>query len=329
MVEAVHIIYCSDAGYMLPTLVSAASAMAHAKEHPIVIHLIETGVADSAWEDFASRLKSIRADTEVIRHQWRDSRFDKCPAWHGSRIIYARLVAQDILSDVEWAISVDGDTLWLGDPWEMLCLRDETKLYQISADPPDPNGQINPVFEWYLQRGLKMDQKDYLCVGAMLMNLKKLRECDFTKQALDFLGKYPDPKYPEQMVMCYLAQGNVSPLPAQWGVYSFYHNTVDILKPCLVHYVQDGPWQRRKIVNLMSDIALVWHDFARTVLGVDVLTGIPLSSRIWRRMVFLILKKNQWLLRLNRRLAGYFRNTRGLSREEMKTLRDRFVSFAK
>ena len=329
MAEAVHIIYCSDAGYMLPTLVSAASAVAHAKDHPIVIHLIETGVADCAWEDFVSRLKSVRADTKVVRHLWRDARFDKCPAWHGSRIIYARLVTQDILSDEDWAISVDGDTLWLGDPWEMLSLRDETKLYQISVDPPDPDCQVNPVFEWFSQRGLRMDPSQYLCVGAMIMNLKKLRDDGFTERALDFLEKYPDPKYPEQMVMCYLAQGHMSPLPTQWGVYSFYHNAVDVLRPCLVHYVQDGPWQRWKIVNLMSDIVLVWHDFARTVLGIDSSTRIPLFSRIWRRSMFLILKTNQWLLGLNRRLAGYLRNTRGLSMEEMKTLHDRFVSFSR
>ena len=314
---------------MLPTLVSAASAVAHAKDHPIAIHLIETGVPDGACEDFALRLKRLRADTEVVRHHWHDSRFDKCPAWHGSRIIYARLVVQDILSDEDWAISVDGDTLWLGDPWEMLSLRDETKLYQISVDPPAPNGRFNPVFEWYSQRGLKMDPAQYLCVGAMIMNLKKLREVRFSDQALNFLDKYPDPKYPEQMVMCYLAQGHAATLPIQWGVYSFYHNTIDVLKPCLVHYVQDGPWQRRKVVNLMSDIVLVWHDFARTVLGVDVSARMPLFSRMWRRTLFLILKTNQWLLGINCRLAGYFRNTRGLTKEEMRILHNRFVSFVK
>ena len=312
MSEKVHIVYCTDAGYLMPTLVSAASAIAHAKEHPITIHLIETGISEAQWLEFESKLKALRADTEVVRHTWRDSRFDMCPAWHGSRIIYARLLVQDLLRDEDWAVSVDGDTLWLGDPWEMLKLRDESRVYQISRDPPDPNGKPNPVFEWYKDRGLKMDPKQYYCVGAMLMNLKKLREENFTEQALAFLQRYPDPKYPEQMVMCYLAQGKMAPLPKEWGCYSFYHNEIDISKPCLIHYVQDAPWKRVKIVNLMSDICLKWHKFTKDTLGMDTLKMIPLWQRIWRRAAFLTLKYNQWMLKLCPKIGRYFRNTKGL-----------------
>lgn len=312
MAEKIHIVYCSDAGYLMPTLVSAASAVAHAKICPIVIHLFETGLTEGDVGKFVEKLKSIRADTEVVRHHWDDKRFDMCPAWHGSRIIYARLLVQDLIPEADWAISVDGDTLWLGDPAVMMALKDETKLYQISIDPPDPNGLENPVFQWFRERGLSMDPAQYYCVGAMLMNLKKLREENFSKQALDFLTEYPDPKYPEQMVMCYLAQGKTSPLPKEWGCYSFYHNEIDITKPCLIHYVQDAPWKRVKVIHLMSDICLVWHKFASDVLGVNTISKIPFVQRIWRRTVFIILKHNQWIFKFCSQWKAYFLNTKGI-----------------
>ena len=219
---------------------------------------------------------------------------------------------QDLLPEVDWVISVDGDTLWQGDPWELLLLRDDTKLYLTSLDPPDPNGKQNPVFRWFSDRGLKMDPRQYYCVGCQLMNLRRLRQTGFSKKALDFLECFPDPAYPEQMVMCYLAQGEMSPLPPHWGIFSFYHTEIDVSRPCLIHYVQDAPWQRRKLVNLMSDSVLVWHRFAADTLGLNTLEAIPLFSRFWRRALFVALKKNQWVLHWVPILGRYFKNTKGL-----------------
>lgn len=311
----VHLVYCTDAGYLMPTLVSAASAAVRAKRAALVVHVIETGVSDEAWREFADKLKSLNSAVEVVRHAWTDTRFDGCPAWHGSRIIYARLVVQDLIPEADWAISVDGDTLWLGDPAEMLAIKDPTKLYQVSVDPPDPNGRENPVFAWYRERDLKMDSAQYYCVGAQLMNLKKLREEKFTEQALAFLKRYPDPKFPEQMVMCYLAQGKMAPLPKEWGCYSFYHHEIDIAKPCLIHFVQDAPWKRKKVVNLVSDISLVWHRFARE----RKLATVPWFGcsgpfdYAWRRGLFLFFKYNQWQVKcLPCRLRMLLSNTRGI-----------------
>jgi len=312
MIEKIHLVYCSDAGYLEPTVVSAASALFHAKEHPLVIHLIETGLTDDQWLWFVSILKRISPDVEVMRHTWTNTCFDMCPAWHGSRIIYARLMIQDIIT-ADWAISVDGDTLWLGDPWAMLSCRNDAMAYQMSYDPPDPRGLPNENLEWYKKNGLQFDPKMYFCVGATLMNLKRLRAGSYSSRAVKLLSHCPDPQYPEQMVMCYLAQGEECELPRQWGCYSMYHTQINIHDPCLIHYVQDPPWRRTKPIQLLSDIVLLWHRYATRALGRDTLAKIPVLQRVWRRGIYLCFKTNQWLLSvLPKRLRMLLQNTKGI-----------------
>lgn len=327
MGEKIHLVYCSDTNYLEPTLVSAASAAVWAsEEHPQVVHVVTDRVPDERFEAFERRLKNVSLHVEVVRHVWETHAFDSCPEWHGSRIIYARLTLEELLPDENWAISLDGDTLWLGDPWELLKLRDDSLWFQSSIDPPAPDGAPNPQFGWYRERGLEMREEAYFCVGLMILNLKALRACSFGKQCCDFLKRYPDPAYPEQMVMCYLAQGHSAALPPQWGVYSVLHCGTDLTQPGLIHYVQDGPWRRDKLNRLFSDVVLLWFAFVKTVLGADRhRRDFSWFTRLWRRGFFRLLKACPWLL-FHPILKRKFRNTAGIPEDMFKTVVDRWAA---
>lgn len=321
LVNSVHLVYCSDENYLEPTFVSAASAAIWATTtRPITIHLVGDNVSAQKYDEFTQKVEALNSSVSVICHPWVGDVFKDCRKWHGSSVIYARLMLQDILSNVDWVISLDGDTLWLGNPWELIKLADPTCLMQASIDPPSPGETEVKLGEWFSDNHLEMNPKEYLCVGLTILNLKLMREVNFSQQALDLLKRCPDPEYPEQMVMCYLSQGKIKPLPQQWGVFSVLHCGVDLTQPSLVHYVQDGPWRRDKLNRLFSDIVLVWFDFCRVVLREDRLNAFSWWTKMWRRGLFCLFKRCPWLL-CHPLLRLKFRNAVGLP----KGVRELFV----
>lgn len=322
----INIVYCSDENYMMPTLVSAASAAVYSRdESPMVIHLIDSGVKDATYADFERRLTLIHSSVRVRRHKWVSKNFDAYPSWHGSRVIYARLTIQDMLPDVDWAISLDGDTLWFGNPRNLMALRDESLLFLASEDQTSDDGvELAPV-KWFRSNKLNVDPSESFCAGLMLLNLKRLREFDFTNKATAFLLKYKNPPCPEQMVMSYLCLGHAKALPREWGVFSIYHNRVDLSKGGVVHYVSDAPWRRNARNKLLTDIILLWYDCARVVLGID-LRARYMSRVVWsmKRILFLLLKSTPVSLR-DRYLRQRVRNIEGLSSAIRKLVTDRWM----
>ena len=88
--DKVHLVYTTDANYLVPSCISAASALAHSTDdHPVVIHVIEEGVSDEAFSDFERKLRRIRPHVEILRHTWTGCQFENCRKWRGGTIIYA------------------------------------------------------------------------------------------------------------------------------------------------------------------------------------------------------------------------------------------------
>ncbi len=153
----IHLVYCIDKNYLEPTLVSAASAAIWATEaHPQTIHIVIDSNPKEALEGFISRLKELNSQyVQVEVHFWEGRQFDCFQKWHGTSIIYARLELPNILPTVDHVISLDGDTLWLDDPWKLEQLFDCRKMMQASLDPPPPSGGEIFVFKrWFAKHKL-------------------------------------------------------------------------------------------------------------------------------------------------------------------------------
>lgn len=323
--EKVHISYVTDARYLSTVFVSAASAAIYStSEKVVVIHLIEEEVSVEAVAKFVADLKRVNSTVEIVRHTWTSHEFDKYPGWNNnSRLVYVRLVLADLMPDVDWVIPIDGDTLWLGSPFDMMAARNDDAMVMMSYDPPPTNGEENMTFRWFKAQGLTDYTIDkYGCAGVMIHNLKMMREFGFSKKAKAFLETYPVPPLLEQMVIGYVAREYLSILPKQWGVFSVWSSGVDLSQGGLVHYVQDLPLQRTKLNRLFSDVVMLWFDFCRIVLKTDFYhTQFCWWSRFWRRGLFVGLKHNQWLLRLHPFLQSRFRNTQGLHEDTLQACR--------
>ena len=325
--DTIHLVYGSDDNYIFPTMISAASAAWQVGNgRRLVIHLFDAGVSEEHYAEYEKRICALNVNVNCVRHVLSPEMFKGFGAWRGSVVTYSRMFMAEILADIDWAIYFDGDTLLVGDIGRLWDLRDETKLIQASIDPPTPTGFVNPEWKWYAERGIHINPDGYLCMGLMLANLKKMREKHIAEKCRDFMVKYPAPRIVDQTVLNYVCQGEMSALPAEWGVFSTWHGSVDLMKDGALHYVDDVPWCRNKINRLLSDVILVWYDFGRLVLKENYLPKyVSLWGRIWRRTIFLFLKYNQWLLKLHPYLKGHLRNTHGLSAYEKLAIHRRFM----
>lgn len=321
MTDTIHLVYGTDDNYIFPTMVSAASAIYYATNKAnLVIHLFDAGVTDAHYEEYERDLHRIGPEVELVRHRLSAEMFKGFGAWKGSVVTYSRMFICEILPELDWAVYVDGDTLWLGDPVELWKLRDETKLVQASIDPPPAPGFEYAESAWYKDNGLKMDFDHYLCMGLMLANLKKMREEKLGEKCRGFMAEYPCPRVVDQTVLNYLCQGKSAPLPPNWGVFSAWHKGIDLSKPSIVHYCTDVPWKRQKINRLFSDVVLLWFVFCRCVLGRDELAKFSLWDRIWRRAVFNVCRHLQWLIGLNRFVWSRLRNTHGIPKAQFNAI---------
>ncbi|MCR5414809.1 MAG: hypothetical protein K6F50_08835 [Kiritimatiellae bacterium] len=311
---------------MTPTLVSAASAAVYADcEHNIVVHLIDANVSDETFSNFESALENLNNFVSVVRHKWQTHEFDQYPEWHGNRVIYARLVIQDLIPTEDWAVSLDGDTLWLGSPFELMKLRNDDLFFLASIDPEPLDGSMLATTAWFRSRGLRLPADKSYCAGLMLLNLRLLRRENFTAKAKKFLSKYPDPPCPEQMVMSYICRDKTAPLPANWGVFSLYHTKVNFTNGGLVHYVSDAPWNRASRIKLISDVVEMWYRCAQLALGLDLKAAyLSRFEYLWKRLLFLCFKllihvfcDSRWILRK-------CINAKGFTFSEMSRLNERW-----
>lgn len=323
--SSINLIYGSDDNYWFPTAVSAASA-AFGTKRELIIHLFDLGVSDAHYDEYVGLIHKANPAVKCERHVIDKRMFEGFGAWRGSIATYSRMFAQDILPDMDWAIYVDGDTLWLGDVAKLWALRDETKLIQASIDPPMPLGEKHPDDDWYVQNGIEMSRDGYLCMGLMMANLKAMRGEHISDKCRAFMSKYPMPKIVDQTVLNCICRGQMAALPVEWGVFSAWHGTADLTKDACIHYVNDLPWRRDKVNRLMSDVVLLWYEFCERVLALDLRRKyLPRSSWFWRRLTFALLKHVQWLVNIHPYVKSRLRNTHGLMREELRSVEGRWM----
>ena len=324
--ETIHIIYGSDENYIEPTFVSAASLIVgNVRPCHLIIHLLDTGVEDASWDKFCSRLRSFGTDIEFVRHKIDNDRLKGLTAYKGSVATYARMFVAEIVLDVEWAVYVDGDTLWVGDICDLLQYRDEAKIIVGAIDPSDPYRDSDVEFRWFKDNGLQVDPREYVNVGLMLVNLRLMRELEIPQKCRDFLFRVQKPRFADQTVLNYVCRGKIGKLPPQWGVFSFCHNGVDITNGALIHYACDVPWKRTKVTHLFSDVVMLWFYFCKIALNENYLEKYyNRGTFLWRRGLFLVFKWLHPLIKLSGYLNSKLRNVCGLKKDEISRICERF-----
>lgn len=262
--NAISISCASDEAYYCGLLVTLHSLVSHAKEGShLVCHVLDTGLSEKSKTDLVNRLSLIpERSTKVVFHPLDTSEFEGLPEWRGSRTAYGRLLLHDILKDEDYAIYTDVDTLWLRDVSELWAMRAEVP---VLAAVPDGSGmrELSSGEERsreFSKLGKNVRPEHYYCSGLLLMNLKELRNRDFTTAWRDFFGKYGSMiKFPDQDVYNWFFQPpEVLLLDFRWGEFSSVYGARGLLEPRVMHYAKQAPWNHKITV-----VGMLWWEYVR------------------------------------------------------------------
>jgi len=268
----------------------------------LCFHVLDGGIEDSRFEEFAGRVRRLRQDCAIMRHRLDDERGFRDV--FGKRMAYKRLLLPEILHDLEFALYCDVDFLWLEDVSGLWEQRDSRLLLQATHDkaPETMEGERR----WFTAHGIPFDGEQYFSTGLMLMNLRKFREDNVAPKVFSFLEGHPDVNLADQSALnAVVPKKEVGFLASRWQVFSRdVCFTRDSDGPVAVHYAGEIPWLRRANVDMLTDMVLFWHRVNATLRGISLWRALRLHfgacEIIVRRMFFLFATSclTVWLFRL-------------------------------
>ena len=263
-----RIVYATDMGYLMPTRVSASSALAWASDRSeIVIYVLDCGIEDSAWEEFACALRTRFGESFGLHRVSVDmARFSALRGWtNDSKGAYARLLIPELLPEADWCVYADGDTLFTDDPLKLQGLWKGDCALMGHQDDFDEK-QV----AWYREHSLAWHDDTHICSGFMLMNLEWFRAHGATDRCLELLKRHPDCPCVDQDALNVVCENRIKLLPDEWGVLAYtLHGCA---KGGCLHYGGTPPWKvwrpyARRHRILLSSARRLWLLFAGRVLN--------------------------------------------------------------
>lgn len=154
--------------------------------------------------------------------------------------IYYRLFIADMFPEYDKAIYIDADTILLADIAELYTIDLENQLVGAVADAFICN---NPVPSHYAEAAIGMAPGCYVNSGVLLLDLKGLRQMEFSTQFLNLLNTYHfDVIAPDQDYLNAICLDQLLLLDSAWNVQT-EHVLPGQETPKLVHYNLFGkPW---------------------------------------------------------------------------------------
>lgn len=271
--DKLHLVYTSDVHYVLFTEVSIRSAYVKAaRPENLVTHVFDCGIPDADWDAFAKRLEAtLPTPPHLVRHRIDMTRYQALRMWKGrSLATYTRLSPASILSNLDWILFVDGDTLFMDDPEVLLASRNENAALVGYLDTEAEENFKRP---WYAEHGrVLLERKGpYVCCGVVLMNLKWFREHDAEARCLQLMEECPDAPFVDQDVLNIVCAGHTAILPEGWGTYGFLYWKHPIAYYKCIHYTGVVPWAQGFSWRVgYLDIAAVWVYSARVLMGLPI-----------------------------------------------------------
>lgn len=154
--------------------------------------------------------------------------------------IYFRLFIPDMFPEYDKGIYIDSDVIVPGDISELY--NTELKDNLIGA-AIDNSIQFIPQLENYIENAIGIKKHEYINSGVLLMNLKELRNKNFSTEFLELLNKYHfDSIAPDQDYLNSMCHGKILYLDECWD--AMPNESKEKLKePKLIHYnLFQKPW---------------------------------------------------------------------------------------
>jgi hypothetical protein len=254
--EPIHIALASDGRFFPGLRVTAASLACYAsREAELVLHILDGGIPDEAFENLRVLLGRIHPQATPRRHRISDEALKDCPEYRGSRLTYARLLLPALLPDVRHIIYCDCDFLWRADIADLWRERNDSIILQSTRDGAAETEAVER--RWFARHGYTFESPAYFCAGLMICNLELFRTRGISKQAFDFLRRHPDVNRADQTALNVLLSRETRLLPHTFGYYDEAQMIRDVLAGC-------NESTRRKLICLTDKI---FPTRARIVLG--------------------------------------------------------------
>ena len=280
--KTISVSCASDHNYLCGLWVTLHSLCNHCSSgYALSIHILDCGLT-SEDKSYLRVLESTFTHCSVTLafHVVNLEPFKDLPSWRGNHATYARLLLQDILADEDYTIYTDVDMLWERDIAELWEMQTDDKVLWAATDGSSvkllSSGKKRSIVAQ--QEGFDFAETSYFCAGLLMMNLKRLREMNFTMRAKQFL------KERQAMIAfcdqdCYnflIPQEDVQRLDFRWGVFAIvYGRRGEINTPTVIHYAKSAPWIFKDCVATDR-----WWRYLRDRAGCDVFGQ---EARSWRR----------------------------------------------
>ena len=154
--------------------------------------------------------------------------------------IYFRLFIADMFPEYDKGIYIDSDVVVPGDISE---LYNHELGDNFIAASTDNSIQGIPELTKYVEEAVGVNRLEYVNSGVLLMNLKKMRDAEFSKKFLTLLNTYHfDSIAPDQDYLNAMCNGKILYLNEEWDTMPAEGKT-ELEKPKLIHYnLFQKPW---------------------------------------------------------------------------------------
>ncbi|MBO7393132.1 MAG: glycosyltransferase family 8 protein, partial [Abditibacteriota bacterium] len=209
----IHVVMASDDNYIHHLAVAAMSCVDRTSED-VTLHVLCNNVSEENKRKLTESLQAVKANQKI---NFIDLDAKSLEGLCGERFIsvtmYARYFIPELIPDADKALYLDTDILVRHDIsplWEM-----DVSDYLIAA-ALDPF--IAKYYEGYgVPKGTPMFNS-----GVMLMNLKKWREADFGKKALEYSLKTG---HNDQTTLNSILSGDWLPIDPKYNVLTGYYRS--------------------------------------------------------------------------------------------------------
>ena len=188
---------------------------------------------DNRFEiNFKEMKKGLEAITDRIENRLRCDYF--------TVTIYFRLFIADMFTEFDKGIYIDSDIIVPGDISE---LYNHNLGNNLIGAVTDNSIQEIPELVNYVENAVGIPRREYINSGVLLMNLKLMREKEFSKKFLNLLTTYHfDSIAPDQDYINVMCNGKILYLDEEWDAMPNPARE-EIKQPKLIHYnLFQKPW---------------------------------------------------------------------------------------
>lgn len=283
--QKLHIVLSSNERYMPGATVALVGIALNAKpETALHFHVFTEDVKLETFDFLTATIKRLHPQSVVEQHVCDESILAGLPNYAGSRMSWVRCFYSRILKDVDWALYVDCDVLYLASPEEHFSYVDEA-VYACVARDMSPNAPAEDK-EWAKREcNVELNTERYFNAGVMLFNFKKFREDGIPEQIAEFIKRHPKTNYADQTAMNVLFNGeNIKLIPEKFDWLQIYLDDNALAQRPVVHYVCGIPWLP-SIAAVANGRFRLWHTFADKYVWQK--KGESLRRLMSRRIVFI------------------------------------------